>query len=168
MPIASSIQELIDALRDRETNITKALDDLFGNQAALQKLDGHPQRPNLDPTTGNTFGDHAGDPLPSWVRDELKGQGWSGLVTETHALTDDEIVHIQNWDPGAKATLQGILHTIIPNGPPLKFYWELHAKNQEETDFSVPNQVISRSPQQNLSFSGWLKFLVNTKVKVGP
>ena len=170
MPLASSIQELIDALRDRKTNITRALDDLVGTQAALDKLKGtastpgHPDRAHL--ATPNIFGLYPGDKLPDWARDELKGEGWSGLVT--HALTDDEIAHIESWPPQQKEDLRLVVENAIQNTVPLKFYWELHGGNSEEMDDDVPGQVIFRTPEKNVSLSGWFKFLVNIKVKVGP
>jgi hypothetical protein len=166
MPVGSSVQELINALRDRKTNITRALDDLFGNQAALDKLKGTPGTPGHPDlgalATPDVFGKNPGDPLPPWARDELKKQGWSGLVA--HALTDDEIAHIENWPPEHKEELRVALDTAIQNGPPLKFYWELHGGNSEEMDDSVPGQLIFRTPQKNVRLSGWF---ANIKVKVG-
>ena len=169
MPVASSVQELIDALRDRKTNITRALDDLFGNQAALDKLKGTPGtpgHPNLgELATPNIFGSNPGESLPSWARDELKGQGWSGLVT--HPLSDNEIAHIENWPPLQKNKLRAALDTAIQNGPPLHFFWELHGGNSEEMDDDVSGQVIFRTPQKNVSASGWFNSPANIKVKVG-
>ena len=167
MPVASSIQELIDALRTRKTNITRALDDLFGSQQALAALDTRPYRPDL--ATPNVLGSNPGDPLPTWAIDELKGASppqSSGLVTQ--ALSDDEIAHIQNWPPGHKSTLAAALDAAITSGQPLQFFWELHGGNSETMDTSVPGQVVFRSPQKNVTASGWFQFLVSIKVKVGP
>ena len=165
MPVASSIQELIDALRTRKTNITRALDDLFGSQEALDELKTHDHRGDL--STPNVLGSNPGDALPSWAIDELQGaQQSSGLVT--HALSDDEIAHIQNWPPSHKSNLAAALDAAITSGQPLQFYWELHGGNSEAMDTSVPGQVVFRSPQKNVGASGWFQFLVSIKVKVGP
>jgi len=165
MPVASSIQELIDALRTRKTNITRALDDLFGSQQALDVLRNHPHRADL--STPNVFGSSPGDPLPSWAIDELKGAPQSsGLVT--HPLSDDEIAHIQHWPPSHKSSLAAAFDAAIAGGQPLQFYWELHGGDSETMDTSVPGQVIFRSPQKNVGASGWFQFLVSIKVKVGP
>ena len=159
MPVASSIQELIDALRTRKTNITRALDDLFGSQQALDALKNHTHRTDL--STPNVLGSNPGDSLPSWAIDELKGAPQSsGLVT--HALSDDEIAHIQNWPPSQKNNLAAALDAAITNGQPLQFYWELHGGNSEAMDTSVPGQVIFRSPQKNVGLRDG-----SIKVKVG-
>ena len=160
MPIASSIQELIDALRTRKTNITRALDDLFGSRQALDALRNHPHQADL--STPNVFGRNPGDSLPSWAIDELKGAPQSsGLVT--HALSDDEIAHIQNWPPSHKSNLAAAFDAAITNRQPLQFYLELHDGNSEAMDTSVPGQVIFRSPQKNVGLLDG-----SIKVKVGP
>jgi hypothetical protein len=165
MPVASSIQELIDALRTRKTNITRALDDLFGSQPALDALANHPHRAAL--STPNVFGTNPGDPLPQWAVDELKGAPQSsGLVT--HPLSDDEVEHIRNWPPAHKSSLAAAFDAAITNRRPLQFFWELHGGSSETMDTSVADQVIFRSPQANVSASGPFKFLVGVKVKVGP
>jgi len=167
MPVASSIQELIDALKSRKTNITRALDDLFGSQQALDALKNHLHRPDLK--TPNVFGSSPGDPLPSWAIDELKGAPppqSSGLVT--HALSDDEIAHIQDWPPSHKNDLAAAFDAAITSGQPLQFYWELYGGDSEAMDIGVPGQVIFRSPQKNVGASGLFQFLVSIKVKVGP
>lgn len=164
MPVASSIQELIDALRTRKTNITRALDDLFGSQQALDALRNHPHRAAL--STPNVLGSNPGDSLPSWAIDELKGAPQSsGLVT--HALSDHEIAHIQDWPPSHKSNLAVAFDAAIRDGEPLQFYWELHGGNSEVMDTSLPGQVIFRSPQKNVGASGWFQFLIHIKVKVG-
>ena len=164
MPIASSIQELIDALRTRKTNITRALDDLFGSRQALDALRNHPHKADL--SAPNVFGRNPGDSLPSWAIDELKGAPQaSGLVTR--ALSDDEIAHIQDWPPSQKNNLAAAFDAAITNRQPLQFYWELHDGNSEAMDTSVPGQVIFRSPQKNVGASGWFQFLIHVKVKVG-
>ena len=165
MPVASSIQELIDALRTRKTNIARALDDLFGSQEALDVLKTHDHRDDL--STPNVLGSKPGDPLPAWAIDELKGAPQSsGLVT--HALSDSEITHIQDWPPSHKSNLAAAFDAAIANGQPLQFFWELHGGDSEAMDTSVPGQVIFRSPQKNVGASGWFQFLVHLKVKVGP
>ena len=165
MPVASSIQELIDALRTRKTNIARALDDLFGSQEALDVLKTHDHRDDL--STLNVLGSNPGDPLPSWAIDELTGAPQSsGLVT--HALSHDEIAHIQNWPPSHKSDLAAVLGAAITNRQPLQFYWELYGGDSEAMDTSVPGQVIFRSPQKNVGASGLFQFLVSIKVKVGP
>ena len=164
MPVASSIQELIDALRTRKTNIARALDDLFGSQEALEVLETNDHRDDL--STPNVLGSNPGDSLPSWAIDELKGAPQSsGLVT--HALSDAEIAHIQDWPPSHKNNLTAAFEAAIRDGAPLQFYWELHGGNSEAMDTSVPGQVIFRSPQKNVGASGWFQFLVSIKVKVG-
>ncbi len=163
MPVASSIQELIDALRDRKTNITRALDDLFGNQVALDKLKALPNWSSHPFRTADALGKQPGDPLPPWAKDELKAAPEStGLVT--NPLSDNEIAHIENWPPLQKEQLRAALDTAIQNGPPLHFFWELHGGNSEDMDDSVSGQVIFRTPRENVRLSGWF---VSVKVKVG-
>lgn len=164
MPVASTIQDLIDALRTRKTNITRALDDLFGSQQSLDALRIHPHRPDL--STANVFGSSPGDPLPSWAVDELKGAPQSsGLVT--HPLSDAEIAHIRDWPPAHKSSLAAAFESAIASGEPLQFYWELHGGASEEMDTSVPGRVVFRSPQANVSASGLGQILVRIKVRVG-
>ncbi len=160
MPIASSIQELIDALRDRKTNITRALDDLFEDPGTLAV---HPHRGAL--ATPNVFGSTPGDPLPDWARDELQGRVPGSPVKKP--LSDDEIAHIENWPPQQKNKLRAALDTAIANGSHLQFYWELHDGDSEEMDDSVPGQVIFRTPQKNVRALGWFNSPANIKVKVG-
>jgi hypothetical protein len=164
MPVASSIQELIDALKTRKTNITRALDDLFGSQQALDTLRNHAHVTDL--STPYVLGSNPGDPLPAWAIDELKATPQSsGLVT--HPLSDDEIAHVQDWPAGHKNSLAAAFAAAIASGEPLQFYWELHGGASEEMDASLPGQVVFRSPQKNVDASGWFKFLVGIKVRVG-
>ncbi len=162
MPLGSSLKELKDVLKTRETNITRALHDLFGDPGTLA---GHPERPKLG-TPYILSSKQPGDMLPDWATDELQGKVAGSPVK--NPLSDDEIAHLNNWPKELREDLRKVLHARVPDGPHLKFHWELHGKDVEAIDFSVPGEVIFLSPQQNLSFSGWLKFLVNIKVKVGP
>ena len=158
MPVASSLQELIDALKTRKTNIARALDDLFGNANALNQLAGNPNKDAL--LTDWILGRKGGDPLPDWAVNELKaGPGSTGLVA--HPLTDDEILHIRNWPANHKNDLAKKLHQAIEGNAPLEFFWELYGKDKEDMDTSVAGQVIFRSPQQNVSVSGWFTALAN-------
>jgi hypothetical protein len=163
MPVASSIQELIDALKTRKTNITRALDDLFGNPVALNQLKGPPGHPHRGAlATPHIFGSTPGAPLPPWARDELQGRVPGSPVKKP--LSDDEIAHIENWPPQQKENLRAALDTAIENGSPLQFYWELYDGDSEGMDESVTGQVIFRTPRENVRLSGWF---VSVKVKVG-
>jgi len=161
MPVASSLKELKGALKTRETNITRALGDLFGDPGTLA---GHPHRPDLG-TPYILSSKQPGDMLPDWATDELQGRVSSSPVKKP--LSDGEIAHLNNWPKELREDLRKVLHPRVPGGPHLKFHWELHGKDVEAIDFSVPGQVIFRSPQQNLSFSG-ATFVVRSKMKVGP
>ena len=159
MPVASSIQELIDALRDRETNITRALDDLFGDPGTLA---GHPNRPDLG--TPYTLSSEPGDMLPPWATDELQGRSKLPVSPVNKPLKDDEIAHVNNWPPQLREDLRKVLHPRVAGGPHLKFHWELHGGDSEQIDDSVPGQMTFRTPQKNVRLSGWF---ANVKVKVG-
>jgi hypothetical protein len=160
MPVASSLNELRDALKTRETNITRALKDLFEDPGTLA---GHPHRPDLG-TPYILSSKQPGDMLPDWATDELQGRVPGSPVKKS--LSDDEIAHLNNWPKELREDLRKVLDPRAPGDPHLKFHWELHGKDVEEIDFSVPGEVIFRSPQQNLSFSG-ATFVVWSKVKVG-
>ena len=163
MPVASSLQELIDALRDRETNITRALDDLFGDPGTLT---GHPNRPDLG--TPYILSSKPGDMLPDWATDEFQGRSKLPVSPVKNPLSDDEIAHINNWPKELREDLRKVLNPRDTGDPHLKFHWELHGGTSEQMDDTVPGQVIFRSPERNVSLSGWFSFLVSIKVKVGP
>jgi hypothetical protein len=164
MPVASSIQELIDALQTKKTRTMRALDCLFGSASALETVDHHPERHQLaaNPDVFRT--------LPDWAVLELRAApGSTGLVKEP--LSDEEIQHINDWPAANKRVLVGVLDTAISDRQPLQFFWELHGAATETIDVSNAREVYFRSPQANVSVSGWAKFLANLladiRVQVG-
>ncbi len=161
MPVASSLKELKDALKTRETNITRALEDLFKDPSTLA---GHTHRGDLG-TAYILSSKQPGDMLPDWATDELQRNVPNPIVQK--ALSNKEIAHLNNWPKEQREDLRKVLDPRAPGDPPLNFRWELHGKDEEETDFSVPGEVIFRSPQKNLEFSG-ATLATWSKVKVGP
>ncbi len=176
MPVASSIQELIDALKTKKTRTMRALDELFGSEEALNRLL-TPPHPNLsDLNNPNVFEPDPGDPLPQWAVDELTGApGARGQVTQT--LSPVEIEHINQWPRANKEDLRVALKSALESQPPrpLEFLWELHGGDSEEIDIDTtptPGRIIFRSPQRNVEVSGWFKafanLLASIEVNVGP
>ncbi len=160
MPVASKIQELIDALKTRETNITRALDDLFGSENALDRyrpLGGdHPIRAT------NALEPNPGADLPKWAKDEL-----TNPARVQKPLLADEIAHLRKWPRDQKDAVRNAIVNALDGRVAMKFYWEFHIGQKEDTDISNFPVVIFRSPQRNLGFSG-ATFAVRAKVKVGP
>jgi hypothetical protein len=161
MPVASSLKELKDALNTRETNITRALEDLFGDPNTLNS---HIDWPKFKQPWA--LGKTQGAKLPQWAIDELQTNSPGTIVKKK--LTPDEIEHLRNWPYKLKEEVRDFLSNRVTKDPHLKFRWELHSGSEETWDrFSVPGEVIFRSPQKNVSFSG-ATTKVKSKVKVGP
>jgi hypothetical protein len=151
MPVASTLQELIDAIQTKKTNTMRALDDLFGSQAALTCVNNHTHRAELN--SPNVFESGPNSELPPWAVDELQG---SGECTVTHPLSHKEIDHINQWSAADKEELRAVLVAALEARPPapIGFFWELHDGKKEEIDTRTPGRVTFRSPKRRARVSG--------------
>jgi hypothetical protein len=160
MPVASSLSELRQALRTRETNITKALDDLFSSQANRQALRERSEYDSFRQDAYILSSLQPGDRLPAWARTVLTGN----LVSR--GLNDRELDHLDHWPPQQRENLRQTMVYALEHDEPLKFYWELHGGDDEDTDLSRHGQAVFRSPQKNLQVSG-ITLGVSVRVQVG-
>jgi len=122
MPAFTPIRDFIEALKSGQTNITNRLDYLYANRLAI------------DPgvlTTIRTASLHPS--FPAEVKQLLKG---IGAVTGPNKLGDNEISHMEDWDPGEKSQLQGWIDAAITNGYAVNFFWELH-RDPAAGDYAV-------------------------------
>ena len=118
MPVSSTPKEFVNALSERRSRTTKALDALFRNPKRLQ---GHLQ--DLQ-KTGYLAG-----PLAKWVRADLTANG---------VKKPREFTHINQWpkvqkENVRKALVHAIQQSIKGNNISVKFFWELSGRNNEET-----------------------------------
>jgi hypothetical protein len=165
MPVASSLRELIDAIQTGKTNTTRALDELFGSQAALSRVNAHQNRTDLDDV--GVFSSGPGGNIPPWAERVLQGQD-AGLPVNGYALSQVEIQHVNNWPPANKETLREKLVEALVNLTPLEFRWELYDGADEGIDTtSVPNRITFRSPKSRAELSGPGAAATTIKVKVG-
>jgi hypothetical protein len=161
MPVASSLSELREALRTRETNITRALDDLFGSRANREALQQRTEYESFRDDANILSSLQPGNKLPVWARSVLTGN----LVRR--ALNSKELDHLDHWPPQQRENLRQKLVYALEHDEPLKFYWELHGGDDEDTDSSRPGEVVFRSPQRNLRVTG-ITLGVGVSVHVGP
>lgn len=163
MPVASSLRELIDALQTGKTNTMRALDDLFGSQAALSRVAEHPNVGELD--DDNVFESGPGSGLPPWAVVELQG---AGSLPMTHPLSPDEIDHINDWPSADKEKVRKVLKAALGATPrtPLEFFWEMHDGDDEEVVTTAPGRVTFRSPKVRARLSGPGKDSTTIEVRV--
>ena len=115
MPMASTPVEFANALAERRSNITKALDDLFKRPGNLTT---HPHAGDLRTTK------YFDQTIRQWMKDELIARG----VTKTR-----EFNHIDDWPMGQKESLRKAMVHAIDNDVKMRFFWELYGGNNEAT-----------------------------------
>lgn len=147
MPDASEIKKFAKALKTGRTDITRALDALFGH-----KPDRHLNA--TDPVILS---------LVAWLRTP---GALATLSPEARTLlgglkvSPQELDHIDLWDSGQKEDVRLRLVDAIDNNHPYHFFWELHRGNDEETDMPVlpgsGGDIHFRSPRHKMQVpSGW-------------
>lgn len=163
MPVASSLRELIDAIQAKKTNTTRALDDLFGSQAALDRVNAHPNRGEID--RENAFVSGPNGRLPTWAQAELAG---AGSLPIGHKLKPVEIQHINDWPADNKEALRVALKAALEaNSPePIEFFWELY-DGDEESIVIEPGKITFLSPKSKAMLSGPGAGSTTITVKVG-
>ena len=118
MPMTSTPKEFVNALAERRSRTTKALDALFRTP---KKLEGHLKELEK---TGYLAG-----PLPKWIRDGLTANG---------VKKPREFTHINQWPKAQKenvrkALVHAIKKSVQGNSIRVRFFWELSGRNNEET-----------------------------------
>ena len=154
MPDASDIKKFAKALKTGKTDITNALDQLFGSNPGRHKTD-----PKADVQTVVAWlrNAHALDSLIPEARSILGGLG----------VTEPELDHIDAWDHDQKDDVRARLVDAIDNGHAYHFFWELHRGTGEVTE--VPplggGDIHFRSPRSNMQVpTGWTFGQMNVKV----
>ncbi|MEX0785427.1 MAG: hypothetical protein WD939_02210 [Dehalococcoidia bacterium] len=115
MPMASTPVEFANALAERRSNITKALDDLFKRPADLAT---HPHVGDLRKSK------YLDQTIRQWIKDELIARG----VTKPR-----EFNHIDAWPKTQKENLRKAMLHAIDNNVKMRFFWELYGGNNEAT-----------------------------------
>ena len=141
MPIKSSPKEFTDALSERRSRTTKALDKFI----RLRSLRDHPHIADLR-TPG-----YLNKPLPKWIKDEL------GALGVKQAM---EFKHIDQWPRAQKEEVRKALVHAIDNGLRIDFFWALWDEKKEGTIIEpkrLPRRgkitVTFYSPQRNVRVS---------------
>lgn len=115
MPMTSTPKEFTDALAERRSRTTKALDDLFKSPGALSN---HPHIGDL-----RRIG-HLNAPLPTWIKNELKARG---------VVKPLEFTHINQWPKAQKERLRKAMIHATDNNVKMRFFWELYGGPNEQT-----------------------------------
>jgi hypothetical protein len=141
MPPKCTPKEFTDALRERRSRTTKALDMFIRKR----NLKGHPRLDDLRKTG------HLNKPLPKWIRDEL---------TELGVKHPREFVHINDWPNTQKEEVRKALVHAIEYGLKIDFFWGLWDQPREGTVIEpkrLPRsgkiKITFYSPQQNVRLS---------------
>ncbi len=114
MPVSSTPKEFTDALAERRSRTTKALDKFI----RLRSLKNHPHIADLK-TPGYLSG-----PLPKWIKDELGALGM---------LKPIEVTHINQWPKAQKEEVRKALVHAIDRGLRIDFFWALWDEKKEGT-----------------------------------
>ncbi len=141
MPPKSTPKEFADALVERRSRTTKAL-DLF---IRLRSLKNHPHIADLK-TPG-----YLNKPLPKWIKDELGALGMKLPM---------EVTHINQWPKAQKEEVRKALVHAIDRGLRIDFFWALWDQKKEGT-LIEPKRLPAKgkititfySPQRNVRVS---------------
>ena len=158
MPVASTMPELLDAIRTSRTKTTEALDWLFKNPLRW-KSDPNPNVKNAIAWLGSTA---AFGPLPSAVRKILKGESLGSPPSPylplplSLRLTNEELKHINQWPPIQKNKVRKKLNKAVGLDCDVHFFWKFATGTKEKTDPIVDPvaggdiNVTFRSPEINV------------------
>ena len=149
MPPKSSPKVFVDALVERRSRTTKALDQFI----RLSGLKKHPRLADLQ-TPGNLS-----KPLSKWIRDELRGLGVKKSM---------EFTHINQWPKAQKEEVRKALVHAIDRGLKIDFFWALWDEKKEGTIIE-PKRLPSKgkititfySPRRNVRASAAGKIIVD-------
>lgn len=157
MPVSSTPKEFENALKERRSRTTKAMDDLFRSPAATFK--NHPNIGDLRKVG------HLGSPLPAWIKNELKARGMVKPL---------EVRHIDQWPKAQKERLRKAMIHAIDNNVKIQFFWELYGGSREQTLITpdpMPTSgtitVTFLSPQSRVRVSSAEKTFGHIFVDVG-
>jgi hypothetical protein len=163
MPNASNLRKLAKALKTGKTDITDALDELFGQGDPRDHL----TSPDPDVVTAATeLKNNPGslNKLSTAMRNVLEGLEGKDVSTE-------ELDHIDDWDPSQKEEVRERLADALTTGHLYHFFWELHRGNTELTEVpplpGTGGDIHFRSPRKNVQDPSWFHF-GDVKVTVGP
>ncbi|MCI0777731.1 MAG: hypothetical protein J4N95_06090 [Chloroflexi bacterium] len=114
MPVSSTPKEFTDAINERRSRTTKALDKFI----RLRSLKNHPHIADLR-TPG-----YLNKTLPKWIRDELGGLGVKKTI---------EFTHMNQWPRAQKEEVRKALVHAIDHGLRIDFFWALWNEKKEGT-----------------------------------
>ncbi len=134
-PSMVSIEKFVEVLQTGQTDITKAIDELFADPGALMGTDLYRQL-------------QQGGALDS-LSPEMRAIG-----TEK-GVTDKEMDHIDEWPNDQKDEVREKMVASVANNRPMHFFWELHRYDNEAIEILDPDAagditVIFLSPKSNL------------------
>ena len=141
MPPATKMNVFLQAVRERRTNTTRVLDQLFANPGPL----------------GNDA--HYAAFLSPHHLDSLDGP----CTARLSGLSPAEIAHINNWPKDLKEQVRLALVNAIGSRQAVSFFWELHDGADERTVIQG-NTVTFSSPESKVQVVG----NADVVVKVGP
>lgn len=141
MPPACTIQDFIDAVKDRKSKAIRALDVLLGTPATRNTLKTHLQSPGVGHWSDFETGGPAITGQP-WARNLLLG-GVPGLLAP-NTVSPDDVTHIDKWPPTQKAAIHKAVLEAYGTGSTVEFFWEL-------TDAAEETTVISKDKAGNLT-----------------
>ncbi len=141
MPPKSTPKEFANALAERRSRTTKALDKFI----RLRSLKNHPHLADLR-TPG-----YLNNPLPKWIKDELAALGMKQAM---------EVTHINQWPRAQKEEVRKALVHAIDRGLRIDFFWALWDEKKEGT-LIEPKRLPAKgkititfySPQKNVRVS---------------
>jgi hypothetical protein len=155
MPGASPIRDLIEDLRNRNSKVTRAFDELFATNPGQHAAAGSPVSPHLAwLNTPNAL--H--NVLPANVR---AGLGVGGILGPK-ALDGPDLDHIDDWPKEQKELVRGKIAEAINNARSgVHFFWELHDGTNEITVIQDPDvsggiTITFRSPRSKIRVVGRL------------
>lgn len=141
MPIKSTPKEFTDALSERRSRTTKALDKFI----RLSSLRNHSRIADLRKPG------YLNKAIPKWIKDEL---GALGMTQAT------EVKHINQWPKAQKEEVRKALVHAIDNGLKIDFFWALWDEKKEGTVIEpkrLPKKgkitITFYSPQRNVRVS---------------
>ena len=135
MPELSTIRKFVDAVKTRETTVTKGLKALWNARGQ-------------EPALVQALATLTMTPLDPRLRQALIARG---------KLTNDEVNHLDKWPDPEKVKVRNALVTALGSSPvrDAQFYWEFYdgaASVTQVDNLAGPGDIIVtfRSPRANL------------------